>query len=398
MVNTTLKLAILIVSIAAAVVIVVASFTLTHSPSPIPPLSPSQPSTGQSLNLNQTQNIKKSTNGSSIQSSSEVPTTIEVTSTNTAFPFVQRWAAQYENQEDNSLREVNVIYLEESQIAEMNDSDASRLAILGIPHQNNDTYIPVSAQAVAIVYNIPGFPDIPSGLKLTPSTLLQILNGTITQWNDTAIKNLNPSLNLPAERIVVVHTSSNNNNEDSSSSLTLLDQYLGTHDINWTADSIPAQGPADLAETVRRTPFSLGYVDYSYAVQTRMTYAQLEGTGGNFVIPSMDSIGRAVDSALEFQNSSSDQSLSQEPPIINTSRLVNGSYPITGLYYTALKPSINNNEVTALAISFVNWTISVDGGQQTLLEVQYPPIYLGNQQLATFAKTSLDAISNKLTK
>jgi len=40
----------------------------------------------------------------------------------------------------------------------------------------------------------------------------------------------------------------------------------------------------------------------------------------------------------------------------------------------------------------------VDGGQQTLLEVQYPPIYLGNQQLATFAKTSLNAISNKLTK
>jgi phosphate transport system substrate-binding protein len=380
--KTALILLLGIVSL--AIVILVTSVALT---------SFFQQRSGQPLKHDEAEKTRIATNdSSSSQTTAIIPTTIDVISTTTAFPFVQRWAAQYENQQLASLGNVNVDYLEERQISGANGGDGDRhLAIVGIPGENNTLYIPVSAQAVALVYNIPGFPDIPSGLRLNSTILFLMLNGSITQWNDAAIKDLNPSLNLPNERIVVVHS---NDNNSSSSSLVLLNQYLGFQSTSWSNNSITASGPAELAEMVRKTPYSVGYVDFSYAVQTRMTYAAIGDADGDYITPSTQSIGRAVDVALQFHNSSTDQSSLQHPPTINASKLVNGSYPITGLYYAALLANDDKEGKNAANMDFVKWIISEDGGQQTLLEVQYPPIYLGNEQLATYAKKALDTISN----
>ena len=344
------------------------------------------------------------------------PTTIDVVSTTSAFPFVQRWAAQYENEQLASSGNVNVYYLADREIiVAKGGADSGDLTIVGIPDEkrNNSTvYIPVSAQAVAIVYNIPSFPDIPSGLRLNSTMLSLILNGSITRWNDAAIKDLNPSLNLPDERIVVVHSgdddnnnnSTNTNSSSSSISLMLLNQYLGVQSISWPKnDSIAASGPAELAELVRKIPYSVGYVDFSYAVQTRMTYAAIGDADGNYIVPSMQSIGQAVDIALQFQKSSIDpasSSLSQQllPPAINASRIVNDSYPIVGLYYASLLANHDDDDKeeegqrSVATLDFVEWIISESGGQQTLLEVQYPPIYSGNEQLATYAKTTIDTM------
>ena len=90
-------------------------------------------------------------------------------------------------------------------------------------------------------------------------------------------------------------------------SLVLLKQYLGLQSLNWPKnDSIVASGPAESAEMVRRIPYSVGYVDFSYAVQTRMTYAAIGDADGDYIVPSVQSIGRAVDVALQFHNSSTD--------------------------------------------------------------------------------------------
>ncbi len=181
----------------------------------------------------------------------------------------------------------------------------------------------------------------------------------------------------------------------------MLNRYLGFQDIiiNWPNDSVGASGPAELAETVRKTPYSLGYVDFSYAVQTRMTYAAIGNADGDYIVPSTQSIGQAVNLALQFHNSSTNGSLSsqqqqqQQPPTLNASRLVNGSYPIVGLYYGSLLANHDEEEGKASILDFVEWLISEGGGQQTLLEVQYPPIYSSNNsQLATYAKTTMDTI------
>jgi ABC-type phosphate transport system substrate-binding protein len=338
------------------------------------------------------------------------PTTIDIVSTTSAFPFVQRWVAQYENQQLASSGNVNVDYMADREIilAEGGSGRRSNLAIVGVPDNNNNTvYIPVSAQAVAIVYNIPSFPDIPSGLRLNSTTLLLILNGSITRWDDEAIKDLNPSLNLPDERIVVVHNNGgDNSNGSSSSSLVLLNQYLGHPSSNWPKnDSIAASGPAELAEMVRKIPYSIGYVDFSYAVQTKMTYAAIGDGNGDYIVPSMQSIGQAVDVALQFHNYSVDRSPSQQqqpPPTINASSIVSDSYPIVGLYYASLsaneydKQEEGERRRIVAMLDFVTWIITESGGQQTLLEVEYPPIYPGNEQLATYAKIMIDTIQKSL--
>ena len=368
-----------------------------------------QPRSGQLQNDDEAEKSRVATNDSSnnnnqIATTTIMPTTIDIVSTTSAFPFVQRWVAQYENQQLATSGNVNVDYLTDREIiVAEGGSDRSDLAIVGVPDENNNNilYVPVSAQAVAIVYNIPSFPDIPSGLRLNSTTLFLILNGSITRWDDAAIKNLNPSLNLPDERIVVVRSGDDNNNSSSSStsSLVLLNQYLGLQSLSWPKnDSIAAPGPAELAEMVRKIPYSVGYVDFSYAVQTRMTYAAIGDAYGDYIVPSTQSIGRAVDVALQFHNSSTDRSSSQQqpPPTINASRLVNGSYPIVGFYYAGLLTNDDKEGRDDVAtLDFVKWIISEGGGQQTLLEVQYPPIYPGNnKQLATYTKTTMDTISN----
>ena len=392
-------LLLVVVSLAAVIVVVVSSLLTPFF----------QPRSDVPFEQDEVEESRMATTDNSNESSATtiMPTTIDILSTTSAFPFVQRWIAQYENQQLESSGNVNVNYLSDSElIVAQEGRSRSGLAIVGVPNENtnNTLNIPVSAQAVAIVYNIPSFPDISSGLRLNSTMLSLILNGSITRWNDAAIKDLNPSLNLPGERIVVVHGGDDNNNR-SSSSLILLNQYLGLESLSWPKnDSITVLGPAELAETVRKTPYSVGYVDFSYAVQTRMTYAAVGDTDGNYIVPSIQTIDQAVDVALQFQESITNRTslplLQQSLPTINASRIENGSYPIVGLYYASL--SANDDERdddgqrSIARLDFVEWVISETGGQQTLLEVQYPAIYSSNEELATYATMVMDTMKNNL--
>jgi len=316
--------------------------------------------------------------GTTIVADGTQPEIVNVVSARSAFPFVQRWAAQYNNEASTGRIEVGY-YVDEPRLT-------GDLIIVGkIQDSTESRYIPVSAQAVAIVYNVPSFPDIPSGLKLNATLLTQIFNGTVTRWDDPAIRNLNAGLNLPAERIVVVRESSN------SSTFSLIENYLSGN-ITWRANSVRVLGPDELATTVRTTPYSIGYVDFSYAIQTRMTFAAMENSDGEFVLPSMDSIDQAVNSSLIVQNFTE---TNNQPDVIfaNASMIGNGSYPITGLYYARLPSSASN-----ATIDFIEWAINQGGGQQVLSEVQYPSIYERNKPLATHAKAVINSTDLEETR
>lgn len=302
---------------------------------------------------------------------------VNVMSARSAFPFVQRWASQYNNIESATGTIEIDYYLDEPSVP-------SDLVVVGdTTYANGSHVVPASAQAVAIVYNIPGLPDIPSGMKLNSSVLSSIFNGTITLWNDSAVKDLNPDLNLPAERILVVHESRN------SSSLALLERYLSMN-ISWPEDSTNVMGPDELAATVRQTPYSIGYVDFSYATQTRMTYAAIDA-GGRYLLPSMQSIGQTVNGSMQIQNASSiNQAYGLTPPFINASMLGNSSYPITSLYYASFSGDVSN-----ATLDFVKWITDQDRGQQTLSEVQYPAIYRDNEMLSTYRDALINSTASK---
>jgi phosphate transport system substrate-binding protein len=348
-------------------------------------------------------------------------TPINALSSPSALPFVDKWVAQY-NSEKN-LGNVKVTYSDRvddayipllySNVSSFLADYSADLAIASRPAaaKDNFTYagsvfLPVSAQAVAVVYNIPALPDVPSGLRFDPSTLYAVVSGNATYWDDPRIKSLNPGTSLPHEQIVVVHEG------PAASASDMLARYLASSSasnnssaIAWPESSLVADSANSLAAMVRQTPYSIGYVDFAFAVQTRMTYASLQNSDGQYLIPSADSIGAAVrngtivavNPAMVNGTGSENPSpaLVPPPPTVSIGQLGNGSYPVVGFYYgvfsdpNAAAPGATANE-TALAgrdaaiIDFMQWIVGSEG-QQILQDMQYPSIYEQNNDLKAFA-------------
>jgi ABC-type phosphate transport system substrate-binding protein len=322
-------------------------------------------------------------------------TAINVLTSPATFPFAERWATQYNN--GNNLGTVQLIYSADvdnvnipviySNITQFLADYSADLAITGRPimQTGNFTYersvlLPVSPQAVAIVYNVPGFPDIPSGIKFNATTLHAVLSGNVTHWNDYRLAELNPDLNLSSEPIVVVHERRAGPSSD------LLEQYLNST-ITWPQSSLTAESADTLATVVRQTPFSVGYVDFSNAIQTRMTYAALQNSDGEYILPSSDSIGRAIQNGTIIASLGTNNDAPNTPPTISVGQLGNGSYPVVSFYYVAFGDDSSGtptNEKAVASLDFARW-ISGSNGQQLLTDVQYPSIYEYNETLKELA-------------
>ena len=138
------------------------------------------------------------------------------------------------------------------------------------------------------VVNLPGI--APGALKLTDPVLADIYLGKITNWNDKAIADLNAGLKLPDQAIAVVHRS------DGSGTTYIWVDYLAKVSAEWTekvgvstAVDWPARlggkGNEGVAALTLRMSGAIGYVEYAYAKQNKMTYVQVRNKDGNFVEP-----------------------------------------------------------------------------------------------------------------
>ncbi|MEM3160917.1 MAG: substrate-binding domain-containing protein [Nitrososphaera sp.] len=320
-------------------------------------------------------------------------TPLSVLSSPATFPFVEKWAAQYNN--GDNLGKVEPVYSPDaddtnipllySNVSSFLAGYSADLAIAGRPVQpsGNFTYedsvfLPVSPQAIAVVYNVPGFPDVPSGIKLDAPTLYAILSGNATRWNDPRITALNPDLGLPDQPIAVVHE------RKAGSATELVERYLNAT-VAWPESSQAAESPDALSATVRQTPYSIGYVDFSNAVQTRMTFAALQNSDGEYVMPSADSIARAVQNGTVVHEPAvvDGKETVAMPPTTSVGQLGNGSYPVVGFYYAALSDAPGAHK--AASFDFARW-IASPAGQQMLADVQYPSIYDQNEELKVMAE------------
>ncbi len=147
------------------------------------------------------------------------------------------------------------------------------------------------------VVNIKGI--APGQMKLDGQVLGDIFLGKITKWDDAAIKALNPGLALPDAAIAPVRRA------DGSGTTFNFTNYLSRVHPEWkakvgegTAVNWPVgaggKGNEGVAAFVNRLPNSIGYVEYSYVKQNKMTYAQMKNRDGVFVSPSEDSFKAAA--------------------------------------------------------------------------------------------------------
>ena len=147
---------------------------------------------------------------------------------------------------------------------------------------------PTVIGGVVPVVNIPGIQ--PGQLKLTGPVLADIFLGKIHKWDDAAIKALNPGLNLPSTAIAVVRRA------DGSGTSFVFTNYLSKVSAEWkqkvgegTAPQWPTglggKGNEGVSAFVQRLPGAIGYVEFAYAKQNKLTYTLVQNKDKNFRMP-----------------------------------------------------------------------------------------------------------------
>ncbi len=153
---------------------------------------------------------------------------------------------------------------------------------------NGLVQFPTVVGGVVPVMNLPGIR--PGEVKLTGKILADIYRGVDQYWDDRVIASYNPGVKLPHLKITVVHRS------DGSGTTFLFTSYLSMQAAHWAdgpgaSDSVSwptgigGKGNDGVAAFVKQTPGAIGYVEYAYAKQNRMIYAQLQNKAGKFVEP-----------------------------------------------------------------------------------------------------------------
>ncbi len=226
--------------------------------------------------------------------------------------------------------------------------------------------IPLAISSQMINYNLPGMNN--DHLKLSGPVLAEIYQGKITEWNDAAIKKLNPGVNLPSNKIVTIHRT------DGSGDTFIFTQYLSASTPDWQKSlgygttiswppaqgSIGAEGNPGMVNALKNNPYSIAYVGISFKkaiTDNQLGEAALENQAGKFVMATADTVNAA---AGEFSGKTpADERISLIfAPGAN-------SYPIINYEYAIVNAQQANADTATELKNFLSWTISPDGGNTT---------------------------------
>ncbi len=225
--------------------------------------------------------------------------------------------------------------------------------------------MPTVAGAVAMAYNLPG---VGKGLKFTPGLIADIYLGKITQWDDPAIKAVNPGIQLPSMPVIVVHRS------DGSGTTNIFTTYLSTvspewskkvghsTSVNWPT-GIGGKGNPGVAGLITKTRGSIGYVELAYVLQNNMAYGPVKGKEGDFVWPTIETTKAAAsmvktiphDFNVMFVNSSG-----------------KNSYPIAGFTFLIIYKHQTDPAKAHELLKFINWAYSK--GETMAASLDYVPL------------------------
>jgi phosphate transport system substrate-binding protein len=220
-------------------------------------------------------------------------------------------------------------------------------------------YFPTVVAPITVSYNLDGVK-----LSLSAETAAKIFSGSIKSWDDAAIKTDNPKAKLPSTSITVVHRSdSSGTTANFTSWLTKAaptDWTLGSSStVSWPEGTQGATGNSGVAKLVKDTDGAVGYVDFSDANASDLTYAAIKNSAGKFIAPSLESAAAAA------QGASVNADLTYDP--INSDGAA--AYPITSptwiIVYTDQTDAAKGNAIKG----FLNYIYG--DGQKVAPTVDY---------------------------
>ena len=294
----------------------------------------------------------------------------DVTGAGASFPapLYSKWAADY-----NRATGVKINYQSvgsgaglrqiEAKTVDFGASDAplkdDELAKKGL------VQFPTVIGGVVPVVNIKGI--APGQLKLNGQVLGDIFLGKITKWTDPAIKALNPTLPLPDAAISPVRRA------DGSGTSFIFTNYLSKVNPEWktkvgegTAVNWPVgaggKGNEGVAAFVGRLPNSIGYVEYAYVKQNKMTFAQMRNAAGTFVSPD-DAAFKAAAAGADWAKSFY-QILTEQPG--------KDTWPITGATFVLMHKVQDKPAQATSSLKFFDWAYK--NGDKTADDLDYVPM------------------------
>jgi phosphate transport system substrate-binding protein len=200
------------------------------------------------------------------------------------------------------------------------------------------------------VVNIDGVK--PGELVLDGPTLAKIFMGDVKKWDDAAIKKLNPNAKLPSQAIAIVHRS------DGSGTTFNFAYYLGDVSAEWKSKvgvntslqwpvGIGAKGNEGVANNVANTKGSIGYVEYAYAKQNKLTYAKMVNKAGKVVSPASEN----------FQAAAANADWKSKPGygVILANQPGDKSWPMTAATWILVYRQPQDAAATAEALKFFAW-------------------------------------------
>lgn len=226
--------------------------------------------------------------------------------------------------------------------------------------------VPWIMGAVVVVYNIP---EVSATLNLTGDIIARIYLGEIEYWDDPAILELNPGLRgiLPRKEIIAVHRT------DSSGTTEIFTIFLHKSagdkwprelvgkQIDWPVDKTGrgygAKGNEGVTALVKQNPYSVGYVEFSYAIEHRLLYAAVKNKAGRFILPSETTIQNAALGVNLPRSPQDDFSPTFEEVIYSPHE---NAYPISTIVFGLFRARYEDPAVARSIAAFLRW-IATEG-------------------------------------
>jgi phosphate transport system substrate-binding protein len=226
---------------------------------------------------------------------------------------------------------------------------------------------PMVMGGIVPVVNIDGVK--PGDLTLDGPTLAKIFLGEIKTWDDPAIKKLNPSAKLPSQAIAIVHRS------DGSGTTYNFAYYLADVSPDWKTkvgvntsvqwpSGIGAKGNEGVANNVGNTKGSIGYVEYAYAKQNKLTFTKMINKAGKTVTPTAEAFQAAAASA--------DWKSQPGYGVILANQAGDNSWPMTAATWILVYKQPADAAATGEALKFFAWAYK--NGDKMAEELDYVPM------------------------
>ena len=282
------------------------------------------------------------------------------------YPVYARWAADYAKETGVNLNYQSIgsgggIAQIKAKTVDFGASDA--------PLKENDLadagliQWPMVMGGVVPVLHVSGIN--PGELKLTPTLLADIYIGKIANWNAPELASVNPGVKLPDLAITVVHRA------DGSGTTWIFTNFLDKVSSDWHAKvgtstavawptGVGGKGNEGVAAYVQRINGAIGYVEYAYALQNKMTYVKLQNSAGNFVAPTAEAFQAAAANA-DWKNAPGFY-------LVLTDQPGKDSWPITGATFILFHKDQSDAAKAKAVLKFFAWSYANGAKQAEALD------------------------------